>query len=275
MLCLPQSIEELKSLVTYLRTKGKRFVVFGNLSNVLVPDEGLDCIVILTGGVRDFCLTQTQSGAIIRAGAGLSLTKLSMDMCKRGLSGLEFAYGIPGSVGGAVFMNAGAYGGEICDAVVSVTAFDKENNVREFTREECEFSYRHSAFQTNGCIILEAVLELKEKEAEKCIAEAKDYMQRRIDKQPLEYPSLGSTFVRPVGYFAGKLIEDAGLKGYSVGGAQVSEKHAGFVINKQNAASDDVKALMRDIIEKVYEQSGVTLSPEIIILDKNANRCAL
>jgi UDP-N-acetylmuramate dehydrogenase len=202
----------------------------------------------------------------VYASAGVSFTKLALDMSKIGLSGLEFAYGIPGTVGGAVYMNAGAYGGEAKDVIDYVRAADKNGNIVTLTAEECEFSYRKSAFHNNGLVILGAHFRLRKADAEKCVSDAKEFMQRRIDKQPLEYPSCGSTFKRPEGYFAGALIEEAGLKGFEMNGAAVSEKHAGFVINKNGATTQDVLSLMRYVRERVRENSGVTLEEEIKLL---------
>ncbi|MBR2021619.1 MAG: UDP-N-acetylmuramate dehydrogenase, partial [Clostridia bacterium] len=205
----------------------------------------------------------------VYAEAGVSFTKLALDMCKRGLSGLEFAYGIPGSVGGAVYMNAGAYGGETKDVIKNVRVLDKNGNVLTLSNEECDFGYRKSIFHNDEYVILGAEFELVKKDAESCVAAARELMQKRVDKQPLEYPSCGSTFKRPEGYFAGALIEEANLKGYSVGGAQVSQKHAGFVINKGGATTADVLSLMREIQQTVREKSGITLEAEIKLLDKN------
>ncbi len=276
LLLLPTSIDELKRAVLQLRKDNKKYIILGNLSNVIVPDTGLDVAVIITTNVKDFSVTALNSEkTLVYSACGIQLSRLALDMCKRGLSGLEFAYGIPGTVGGAAFMNAGAYGGELCDVVESIDVLDKDGNVVKRTREECQFGYRTSVFQKNNDVVLGASLVLTKKAADECVTIAKDFMSRRIDKQPLEYPSCGSTFVRPVGYFAGKLIEDAGLKGFAVGGACVSEKHAGFVINKDNATTDDVLNLMRQVRQKVLQNSGVTLEPEIRILDNNGEICSL
>ena len=224
----PENEDELCEIIKNLKAASKKYIVLGNMSNVLLPDGEIDASLIVTTDMKRVEMT---SETTVYAEAGASFTALSLDMCKKGLSGLEFAYGIPGSLGGAIFMNAGAYGGEICECVKCVKALDNDGNIVTFSKEECDFSYRHSVFHENGFVILGAEMTLTESDAEKCVSAAKELMQKRIDKQPLEYPSCGSTFKRPEGYFAGALIEEANLKGYSVSGAQVSEKHAGFVIN--------------------------------------------
>ena len=262
----PENVDELVQIIKQLRKENKKYVVVGNASNVLMPDEDLQVpLVVTTKMNRVEFLGET----CVFAQAGVSFTKLSLDMCKKGLSGLEFAYGIPGTVGGAVYMNAGAYGGETKDVVKSVMALDKDGNVVEISNEDCVFDYRKSLFQNDEYIILGAVFELKKANADECVNTAKELMQKRIDKQPLEYPSCGSTFKRPEGYFAGALIEEANLKGYSVGGACVSEKHAGFVINKDNATTQDVLDLMRYVRRTIKEKNNVILEAEIKLLDKN------
>ena len=260
---LPESECELCEIIKTLKSQNKKYIVLGNMSNVLLPDGEIETALIVT---TDMKRQEMTSDTTVYAEAGASFTALSLDMCKKGLSGLEFAYGIPGSVGGAVYMNAGAYGGEACNVIKSVRAIDKDGNVVVLSNEECEFSYRHSLFHNDEYVILGAEFALTKADAEKCVADAKELMQRRIDKQPLEYPSCGSTFKRPEGCFAGALIEEANLKGYSVGGAQVSEKHAGFVINKGGATTEDVLSLMRKIREIVYQNRGVTLEAEIKLL---------
>ncbi len=259
---MPENEEELSEIIRKLNCENRKFVILGNMSNVLLPDEDVEVPLVLTADMRS--VEMMEDG--VYAASGVSFTKLAIDMSKIGLSGLEFAYGIPGSVGGAVYMNAGAYGGEAKDVISFVRAADMNGNVVTLSAEECDFSYRKSAFHTNGLVILGAYFRLEKSDAEKCVAAAKEFMQRRIDKQPLEYPSCGSTFKRPEGYFAGALIEEAGLKGFEMNGAAVSEKHAGFVINKNGARTKDVLALMRYIRETVKENSGVTLEEEIKLL---------
>lgn len=266
----PKNASELCEIIKLLMGENKKYAVLGNMSNVLIPDEGIEIPVIVTTEMKQVEISdETDKTVTVYAESGVSFTKLAFEMCKKGYSGLEFAYGIPGTVGGAAFMNAGAYRGEAKDVISRVTACDKLGSVKEFTNEECHFSYRHSIFSDNGMVILGAEFVLTKADAEKCVSDAKEIMQKRIDKQPLEYPSCGSTFKRPEGYFAGKLIQDAGLMGYSIGGAQVSEKHAGFVINKGGATTEDVLKLMRHIRKTILEKDGVMLEAEIKLLDKN------
>lgn len=262
----PENEGELCHIIKTLKEKNEKYIVLGNMSNVLLPDGEIEVAIIVTTDMKRVEMT---SETTVYAEAGASFTALSLDMCKKGLSGLEFAYGIPGTVGGAVYMNAGAYGGESCNVIKAVRALDKNGNIVTLSNAECDFSYRHSIFHSDEYAILGAEFELEKKDADECVKTAKELMQRRVDKQPLDYPSCGSTFKRPEGYFAGALIEEAGLKGYSVGGAKVSEKHAGFVINFDNATTKDVLCLMRYIRETIKQKNGVTMQAEIKLLDKN------
>lgn len=262
----PETETELCEIINALKKEKRKYIVLGNMSNVLLPDEEMEAVLVVTTEMKNVIKISETS---VYAEAGVSFTKLALDVSKSGLSGLEFAYGIPGTVGGAVYMNAGAYGGETKDVIKSVRALDENGNVVAFTGEECAFDYRKSAFQNDKYVILGAEFELVKKDADECVKYAKELMQKRVDKQPLEYPSCGSTFKRPEGYFAGALIEEAGLKGCSVGGAKVSEKHAGFVVNFDNATTEDVLSLMRKVRETVKEKNGVTLEAEIKLLDKN------
>ena len=273
---LPENESELIVIIKQLNGESSKFAVLGNMSNVLIPDKGIEIPVIVTTEMKGVKLKdETDKTVTVYAESGVSFTKLAFEMCKKGYSGLEFAYGIPGTVGGAVYMNAGAYGGEAKDVISKVTVCDKQGNVKEFTNEECDFGYRHSVFADNGMVILGAEFVLTKADADKCVSDAKEIMQKRIDKQPLEYPSCGSTFKRPEGYFAGKLIQDSELMGYSIGGAQVSQKHAGFVINRNNATTEDVLCLMRKVREIVKEKFGVTLEEEIKLLDEKGEVFAL
>lgn len=262
----PENENELVEIIKSLKAENKKYIVLGNMSNVLLPDGEIEVVLIVTTDMKS---VEMISDTAVYAEAGASFTALSLEMCKKGLSGLEFAYGIPGSVGGAVYMNAGAYGGECCNVVKSVKALDKNCNVVTLSNAECDFSYRHSVFHNDEYVILGAEFELCFANADECVKSAKELMQRRVDKQPLDYPSCGSTFKRPEGYFAGALIEGAELKGFSVGGAQVSEKHAGFVINYNNATTDDILCLMRYIRKTIEEKNGVTLEAEIKLLNNN------
>ena len=265
----PESIEELVERVRLLEKGKDKYYILGNMSNVLLPDGDIPFIPVVTTKVNKTIITENNDETVfVYAECGVSFTKLAYEMSKKGYDGLTFAYGIPGSVGGAVFMNAGAYGSEISEVVNYVDCMDaKSGEIIRFSKEECDFSYRHSAFSENGYVILGTELVLKKGNAQEITEKAKQTMQKRIDKQPLEYPSCGSAFKRPCGYFAGELIEKSGLKGYCVGGACVSEKHAGFIINKAGATSQDVKELIHQVQKKVKEGFGVELEPEIRILD--------
>ncbi len=234
--------------------------IIGNGSNLLVADGGIRGLVLEIGS--GMCEVFAE-GNTIRAQAGALLSKVAQAAANAGLSGLEFASGIPGSVGGAVTMNAGAYDGEMKHVVSLVTVLTPEGKELVLSPEELEFSYRHSCIPRNGYLVLEAQFLLTPGDKEEISEKMAGFRDRRIEKQPLEYPSAGSTFKRPQGYFAGKLIMDAGLRGYMVGGAQVSEKHCGFVINKNNATAADVRQLMTDVQNKIREQFGVSLEPEV------------
>lgn len=234
--------------------------VVGNGSNLLVGDGGIRG---LTVGIGKGLSKIEVSDNTITAGAGAILASAASKAADASLGGMEFAAGIPGSIGGAVVMNAGAYGGEIKDIIISATVLTADGQVREIPKEELDLSYRHSCISEKGYIVLGAKLALTPKPQDEIRAEMAQLREKRVEKQPLEYPSAGSTFKRPEGYFAGKLVMDAGLRGYSVGDAQVSEKHCGFVINKGNAAAADVLTLIKDVQERVMEQFGVQLEPEV------------
>ena len=258
----PENRQELVALVKLLKDD---MVILGNGSNVLVCDEGLEKYVVVTLKTKEIRCENN----CIYADCGVSLAKLSSVAAENSLAGLEFASGIPGTVAGGIFMNAGAYGGEIKDVICEVYAVDKDGNEKIFSKEELKLSYRHSVFCENGYIITGAKFNLEKGNKEVIYATMKDLNQRRKDKQPLEYKSAGSTFKRPEGYFAGQLIEESGLKGYSVGDAQVSEKHAGFVINKGDAKASDVLAVIDHCKKTVAEKFGVNLEPEIKILSND------
>jgi UDP-N-acetylmuramate dehydrogenase len=239
------------------------YYVIGNGSNLLVSDEGYDGLIIYIG--RNMSEISVE-GNIIKADAGAMLSSLGAVALKNGLTGLEFAAGIPGTLGGACVMNAGAYGGEIKDVLTVVRAVDKDGVIHEFTPDEMKMSYRHSMFTEGGYIITGAVMELKAGNPEEISERMSEYSHRRLEKQPLEYPSAGSTFKRPEGYYAGALIEKAGLKGKGAGGACVSEKHAGFVINYNKATAKDVYDTINYVIDEVKKDSGVVLEPEVRII---------
>lgn len=259
---------EVVSLINLLRNQGIPFIVIGNGSNLLVSDEGIEGVVISLGRNAS---NVTIEGNIVKAEAGAMLSKVANLSAEAGLTGLEFASGIPGSIGGAIYMNAGAYGGEIKDILISATVLTADHQLIDVNADELKLSYRHSSLMENGAIVLEASLGLKEGDKEEILNQLAEIRQQRILKQPLDFPSAGSTFKRPEGYFAGKLIDDTGLRGYSVGGAQVSEKHCGFVVNTGDATCADVIKLMRDVDEKVFSTTGVHLEPEVRIIGRNVN----
>ena len=234
--------------------------IIGNGSNLLVGDQGIRGVVIEFGKPAEEIVIQ---GEQMHVTAGTMLAKAANEAAANGLSGLEFAAGIPGTVGGAVVMNAGAYGGEMKDVIRMVTVLTKEGEKQTLTLEELDLGYRHSCIPENNYIVLSAELRLQKADTEQIRTVMVDLRERRVTKQPLEYPSAGSTFKRPEGYFAGKLIQDAGLRGYQVGGAQVSEKHCGFVINKGDATARDVRQLITDVQKKVYEEFHVQIEPEV------------
>lgn len=260
----PQSIEEAVNIIRLLLSKNEPYVVIGNGSNILVSDSGYrGCIVCMDKGTDAI----TVNGKSIRAEAGAMLSKAAYAAYENGLTGLEFASGIPGTVGGAMVMNAGAYGQEMKDVTVSVTLFDASSGeVLTVPACDMEFGYRTSIVKKHPYTVLAAEFELKAGNREEIKARMDELALARRQKQPLEYPSAGSTFKRPEGYFAGKLIEDAGLKGYTVGGAAVSEKHCGFVVNTGNATAAEVLQLMSDVRDRVNERFGVVLEPEVVMI---------
>ena len=259
--CTPASAEEVAELIRYAGNKNIPYFVIGNGSNILVSDKGIRGLVIkLSGEFSD----HEVSGETIRAKSGALLSVLAKAAQKSGLSGMEFASGIPGSLGGAIYMNAGAYGGQMSDIVKSVT-YLKDGEIKKI-EDDFGFGYRKSIFADIGAVILEAELKLKRADIAEITAKMEDYKTRRTEKQPLNLPSAGSVFKRPEGSFAGKLIEDAGLKGVRVGGAQVSELHAGFIVNTGNATADDVFELIKYIQKTVKERSGVELEPEVKLI---------
>lgn len=255
------SNEGLIDILTKCKEYNVPVFVLGKGSNLLVSDKGIDAVVIRLDGV--FNEIKQIDSETIYCGAGVSLAKLCSFACECGLSGLEFAWGIPGSVGGAVYMNAGAYGGEIKDVISSANHIDDNNNVGAFNSDMLNMSYRHSVYTENGYVITGATFKLTKDSSVEIRKRMDDYMGRRKDKQPVEYPSAGSVFKRPEGYFAGALIQEANLKGKQIGGAQVSEKHAGFIINKGGATCKDVTDLIEFIQNSVKNNSGVDLECEI------------
>ncbi len=254
------NMEQVAKVMKIAKEAGILVTIIGNGSNLLVGDKGIRGLVLSFGKEAE---NLRVDGQFMTIGAGCLLSKAAAEAARLGLSGLEFAAGIPGSLGGAIVMNAGAYGGEMKDVVVSVKVLTPSGELLELPKQELDFSYRHSCVPEKNYIVLSATVKLEPKDEVLIRAEMLDYKNRRVEKQPLEYPSAGSTFKRPEGYFAGKLIEDAGLRGYTVGGAQVSEKHCGFVINKDKATAEDVLQLIKDVQDKVYAQFQVKLEPEV------------
>jgi UDP-N-acetylmuramate dehydrogenase len=260
---LPKNTGEIIEILNFCKKNGKRYYLLGDGANVLVPDEGLRGVVICTANMNGLSVT----GDVITAYAGAKLAAVSAAAYRAGLSGLEFACGIPGTVGGALYMNAGAYNGEIKDVCVKaeVLTCDGELEVKELTDNELHFSYRSSIFQEARMIALNAVFKLSYGDTNAIRAHMDELLQKRRSTQPLEYPSAGSAFKRPAlpGVYAAKLIEDSGLKGYTIGEAQVSEKHAGFIINKGGATSTDILRLIEHVQETVSKRFGIHLNPEI------------
>lgn len=257
----PESEEQISAIVQCAKENNIRLITVGNGSNLLVADEGIDaCVMILD---EHFAQIKLIGDDIIYASAGAMLIKACRFALENGLSGLEFAYGIPGSCGGGAFMNAGAYGGEMKDVLFKCSHIDKNGNAGFLEGDELKLGYRHSAYYENGCIITGLYMKMNKGDRAQIKAKMEDLISRRRAKQPLEYPSAGSTFKRPEGYFAGALIEECNLKGKSVGGAQVSEKHAGFVINKGGASCRDVLELCKLCSDTVEKEKGVKLEMEI------------
>ncbi len=263
LLVEPESQKEVCRLLQEIHTQKVPLTVIGNGSNLLVMDKGIrGCVVKLGSSLKQLIL----DGCTIRVEAGVLLSRLASAAAEGGLAGLEFASGIPGSLGGALLMNAGAYGGEIGDLVRSVTVADSRGELRVLDQEEMGFRYRHSAVMDSGDIILGATLELTRDDPDAIRERISELTRKRVSKQPLNFPSAGSTFKRPPGYFAAALIDQAGLRGYRVGDAQVSEKHTGFVVNRGHATASEILQLMDDVREKVHAMSGVWLEPEVRII---------
>lgn len=263
VLVLPKTVKQLRQVLELAKENAVPFCVIGNGSNLLVSDRGIRGIVIQI--YRNMSQVSID-GTTVTAQAGILLSRLAKEAAARTLTGLEFAAGIPGTLGGAVVMNAGAYGPEMKDVVTQVTYLDEAAEVRSIAVESCGFGYRTSRFSDNNCIVLEAQMELAQGVLEDIRAKMEDLGQRRSSKQPLELPSAGSTFKRPAGDFAGRLIEEAGLKGFQIGGAAVSEKHSGFVVNLGGATAGDVRALIAYVQRTVKEKFDILLEPEVKML---------
>ena len=263
-----ESEQELSAVLAALAKTGADHLLIGNGSNLLVSDEGYPGVIVKLGGAFERIEQDEKDPCLVRVGAAKLMSSTSSFLTGKGLAGFEFASGIPGSIGGAVFMNAGAYGGEMKDVVESVSVMDADGTgLRTLGNEEMDFSYRHSAAEESGMIVLSAELRLKKDDPKAVAARVAELSAKRNAKQPVNYPSAGSTFKRPAGGYAAALIEASGLKGFSAGGAEVSEKHSGFVINTGGATSEDVLAVMRHVREKVFEDSGILLEPEVRLIN--------
>lgn len=259
----PSTIDELVEILQRCKSNKLPYFIIGNGTNLLVSDDGYRGVIIkLCGNLSGERLI----GNTIEAKCGLRLTSLSYFAMENGLSGLEFAAGIPGTVGGGVYMNAGAYEFELSNVIETVTALTDDLKIKQLTNEQMQFKYRSSLAQKENFIVLEAVFKLSPGNKEEIKNKMQYYNDKRKEKQPLEFPSAGSTFKRPKGTFAAKLIEDCGLKGFSIGGAQVSEKHAGFIINVSEATTADILAVMEHCTKTVYKMSGIMLEPEVRML---------
>lgn len=270
-LVMPEDVDQIIQTVKLCLNSEIPFYIMGNGSNLLVSDKGYRGVIIKLG--KDFSKITFQEEPegeekfyIVRAQAGVLLSKLASEIAKNSLTGFEFAAGIPGTLGGAVTMNAGAYDGEIKQSILKALVSDSKGNILELGAEELNLGYRTSVIQEKNYVVLEAEFGFKKGNTDEIIAKINDLNKRRREKQPLEYPSAGSTFKRPAGYYAGKLIMDSGLSGYQVGNAQVSEKHCGFVINKGGATAKEVYTLISDVIDIVNRKFGVVLEPEVKLL---------
>ena len=263
IMAFPKRREELAAILKESRLLDVKPVILGAGTNVLAPDEGIAGVVIC---LKD-CLDGMQQldETRIRVMGGVTMTRAAVFAANHGLTGLEFAHGIPGTVGGGVYMNAGAYGGEICQVAESVEYMDFDGNIRHLTNEEMRFSYRHSILEDEGGIVISATFRLVPGDPDAIRAKMKELMGRRSASQPLDLPSAGSAFKRPVGGYAAALIDQAGLKGYQVGGAAISTKHAGFAVNLGDATAADVKNLLKNVSDLVFENSGIRLEPEVRI----------
>ena len=273
ILVSPQNREQLVGVLSILNEEDADYLVMGNGSNLLIQDGGYRGVVVKISPAvfADFEVLKEENGYVyVRAGAGMLMGIFARRLADLGFAGFEFASGIPGSLGGAVFMNAGAYDGEIRDIIVSAEVIDRNSGeIKTVDADSMELGYRYSVFHRTGDVILSVVFKLKKGDKGKIEAKMAELNKRRNEKQPVSYPSAGSFFKRPEGYFAGKLVQDAGLKGYTVGGAQVSKLHSGFIINIGGATASDIIAVMKHCQKEVYDQFGVNLEPEVRILGED------
>ncbi len=265
LIVYPKSKEDISAFTQLAKAESIRLIAIGNGSNLIVSDSGIDAVIMIIG--KAMSEVSLVDDTTIYAEAGASLMKVCRFALENELSGIEFAYGIPGSIGGAVFMNAGAYGGEMKDIIVKSDYISQDGEEGSLSAADMDLSYRHSAYYDNGFVVTGVCLKLEKGNKAEIKEKMEDLLSRRKSKQPLEYPSAGSTFKRPEGYFAGALIEECGLKGKSFGGAQVSEKHAGFVINKGGATCKDILQLCNYCSKTVFEQKGVKLEMEIRVTE--------
>jgi len=263
VMVMPGSITEIQAVVSYCSKEGIDFFVFGLGSNLLVRDKGIRAVAIKLGNnLKNISITETD----IYCEAGVRLSQLSKMAASNGMSGLEFAEGIPGSLGGAVVMNAGAYDGEMKNVLIKASAIDSNGHLKDFYPEDMNMGYRKSIFQDNGYIVVSALLKLKPGNKENIQKKMREFSRKRRQKQPIEFPSAGSTFKRPEGFYVGPMVEQMGLKGFRIGGAEVSAKHAGFIINAGNATANDVLELIKHVQVKARENFGVNLHPEIKVI---------
>lgn len=263
-LVLPESIEEIKNIISYAKENNIEYYIIGNGSNLLVVDEGIHALIIKI--TNKFSKIEVNGEEII-ASSGASMPILAINARKNSLTGFEFACGIPGTIGGGVRMNAGAYGGEIADVFLEATYLDTDSSIKTIKKEDMEFGYRHTFFSDKPeLVILSAKFKFQKGDQDKIAEKMEENALARRTKQPLEYPNFGSVFKRPEGYFVGKLVSDAGLRGYQIGGAQVSEKHTGFIVNKGDATCQDVVDLIRHIQKTVYEKFKVHLKTEVVFI---------
>ena len=260
---MPQTKHQAANLFKFLKENNIKYYIIGRGSNVIFRDEGFDGVIIKTSNMQNIEFIGEDK---VYADSGVVLNVLCKSLQEKSLAGLEFCYGIPGNVGGGLFMNCGAYGGEISSAVCEVEYIDENGNFQKIDVKDCQFSYRHSIFQNNDWFITGCTFKLTKGDKTQILSFMEDIMQRRIDKQPLDKPSAGSSFKRPAGYFAAALIDECGLKGYSIGGAQVSEKHAGFIVNTGNATCNDIVALAEYVEQTVMQKKGVAIEKEMIIV---------
>ena len=263
VMAFPKNAEELAAVLKAAAQLGVKPLILGAGTNVLAPDAGLSGLCICLKDALDGLELLDENH--LRVMAGVTMTRAAVFAANHGLSGMEFAHGIPGTVGGGVYMNAGAYGGEICDICESVDVMDLQGNVKTLTNEQMKFSYRHSLLEEEGGIVVSAVFSLMKGETETIKARMKELQGKRSASQPLDLPSAGSAFKRPVGGYAAALIDGAGLKGFAVGGAAISTKHAGFAVNLGGATAEDVKNLLRQVSDIVFDHSGIRLEPEVRI----------